>query len=541
MQNSILLVLLYSISSYAQLKLEYKISYSATPGNVEVIVFADDGKRFYSGDSRGYVIEWEVGKGQPTRQFKSLFGGITSLTLSDDGKMIASTAVDGSVYIWDLTTGENPRRFRAPSNPEIALNQQFFTAFSPDGEYIYFGGRNRFLCKAPVNRKEKPTIIYKNEDWDLKAGTFSSSGELVFAQGDQLKFIKDDEVQREIDCNDCIVNAFHYDKTGKYILTWCEDGKTRVWEEATGKLMFIREEGKAGPEISNLEFTVEDKYKVRGMGGFATWDVNHKGFLINEGNSEINFDFEDPENRWLASSDGNKDIQLWKIIDPKDEEEPKVVQEEKPEEPRIKEVLEVEKKLDPEMMAVVEEEEETQPEPVLIEEEDIIPQPVPKPEVVEKPAPKELPKPVIQKVTPPVVAKKEELPTPVDTLPKAYQLPERFQGRRVLPIKKENKLTFNEPNLTITVWDNKLLDGDIISLYLNDSLVLDNYSLDTIPKEIPIWVEKGKSTYLTLHAINLGTVPPNTADIIISDGKEEYQIELKSDFQGSSVAELKID
>lgn len=526
MQNGFLIVFLYSISAFAQLKLEYKISYSGTPGNVEVIIFSEDGQHFYSGDSRGYVTEWEVGDGNHTRQFKSLFGGITSLSLNKTGNMIASTAVDGSVYVWNLKTGENPRRFRAPRNPEIALSQQYFTAFSPDGEYIYFGGVNRFLCKAPVNRKEKPTILYRNDEWDLKAGQFNSAGELVVAQGDKLLFLKDDEVAREMQCSDCIVNAFRYDKTGKYILTWCEDGKTRVWNASSGKLLFIKDKGQAGPDISNLDFTIEDKYQVSGMGGFATWDVNHKGFLIDEAASKINFEFANPEERWLASSDGNRDIQLWKIIDPEDLSRPEEVAEE---EPRIEEVLEAEEKLEPK--------EETVEEVVMVEEKEEAEQ-VPEPQPEPQPQPERvlIKETAIEKVE---VAKVEELP--VDTTPIVYQLPNTFQGRRVLPIKAENKLAFNDPNLTITVWDNKIMDGDIISLYINDSLVLGEYSLDTIPKEIPVWVEKGKTTYLTLHAHNLGTVPPNTADIIVSDGKKEYQIELRSDFQGSSVAELKIE
>lgn len=526
--TEVLLILLFANSSTAQLRLEYKIGYSGMPGQVEVIRFAPDGQHFYSGDNRGYIFEWDLGNEKPTRQFKSLFGKISSLQFSPDGSIIASSAPDGSVYLWSLKTGESLRRVRAPQNPEIALAEQFFTAVTPDNQYVYFGGRNQYICKASINTKEKPIMVYKSSSGDIKTGMFNANGELVFASGNKIQFMKDDKIIREIDCSDCVTNAMHYDKSGKNLLTWCEDGTTRAWNATTGKQLYISKPGEGGPKISNLDFSMTEKYTVTGFGNFDIWDVNHTGFLFEAGDQSINFEFEDDNARWLASSGNGKDIQLWRIYDPEKEKElPKnfdlsFLDETKKEEKKKPEIK-------PAQAKKVKEVPVKAPEAKISETTGKI-EPAKAPTVITK---KDTVIPAKEKVTAEAKVASEER--------KPFTLPEKLNGRRILPIKTENKLALGEPNLTITVWDNKIMDGDVISLYLNDSLVLENYSLDTIPKEIPVHIKKGEKTYLTLHAHNLGTVPPNTADIIISDGKKEYQIELKSDFQGSSVAEIFVE
>ncbi len=538
----VLLILLFANSSTAQLRLEYKIGYSGMPGQVEVIRFAPDGQHFYSGDNRGYIFEWDLGQEKPVREFKSLFGKISSLQFSPDGSILASSAPDGSIYLWSLKTGESLRRIRAPRNPEIALAEQFFTAISPDNLCVYFGGRNRYICKAPINNKERAEIVYKSDEWDIKAGMFNTDGELVFAAGNKIHFMKDDKVIREIDCVDCQTNALHYDKSGKYILTWCEDGTTRAWNAATGKQLYISKPGEGGPKISNLDFSMTEKYTVTGFGNFNVWDVNHTGFLFGTGDQVINFEFEDENQRWLASSGNGKDIQLWRIYDPKQETEEPVLpenfdlsfldeplEEEKEEEPK-KEEVKPKAEIQP---AVAKETRQIEVEELAVAKINKANQEAEKvkaPKVMEA-------KPVVADEKRP--ENKTQPKAEAET--KSYKLPEKINGRRVLPIKAENKLAFAAPNLNITVWDNKIMDGDVISLYINDSLVLENYSLDTIPMEIPVYVAQGEKTYLTLHAHNLGTVPPNTADIKISDGTKEYQIELKSDFQGSSVAEIFVE
>lgn len=526
--TDVLLILLFANSSTAQLRLEYKIGYSGMPGQVEVIRFSPDGQHFYSGDNRGYIFEWDLGTEKPKRQFKSLFGKISSLEFSPDGSLIASSAPDGSVYVWSLKTGESLRRVRAPQNPEIALAEQFFTAITPDNQYVYFGGRNQYICKAPVTGREKPVVIYKTNGWDIKAGIFSPNKELVFAAGNKLHFMKDDKVIREIDCSDCITNAMHYDKTGKYILTWCEDGTTRAWDAASGKQLYISEPGKGGPKISNLDFSMTEKYTVTGFGNFDVWDVNHVGLTVNPQGEGINFEFVNENERWLASSGNGKDIQLWRIYDPKSENETKEL-------PKNFDLSFLDEPKKKEVKKVAKTPVNAKKKPVVINE----PKSAEIVTATEQPEKVIVPNEPVKKIVSAVVEKPAPKPEPIEIVEeKPFQLPATLNGRRLLPIKKENKLGFAEPNLTITVWDNKIVDGDIISLYLNDSLVLENYSLDSIPKEIPVHVKKGERTFLTLHAINLGTTPPNTADIKISDGKKEYQIELKSDFQGSSVAEI---
>ena len=84
------------------------------------------------------------------------------------------------------------------------------------------------------------------------------------------------------------------------------------------------------------------------------------------------------------------------------------------------------------------------------------------------------------------------------------------------------------------------MDGDVISLFLNDSCILAQYEIQKDYKSLHLYLPKGSVCYLTLYAHNLGTIPPNTANVSISDGITEKKLELKSDLYQSATVELKV-
>jgi len=93
--------------------------------------------------------------------------------------------------------------------------------------------------------------------------------------------------------------------------------------------------------------------------------------------------------------------------------------------------------------------------------------------------------------------------------------------------------------VNVSVWDAGLVDGDQISLYLNNELVLENYTLAKAKKQIQLHLVAG-ANYLVMHAVNLGTVPPNTAAIEVDDNssKRHTTFTLTSDMQKSGAIEI---
>ncbi len=102
-------------------------------------------------------------------------------------------------------------------------------------------------------------------------------------------------------------------------------------------------------------------------------------------------------------------------------------------------------------------------------------------------------------------------------------------GREVI---ETNNIESNEGIARIQVWDNRTVDGDIISIYHNGQLVEENISLLKEKKNISVTLEKGKNV-IVMHAVNLGETPPNSAAMLIHTGSKQYSMVLTSDTKKS--------
>lgn len=95
-------------------------------------------------------------------------------------------------------------------------------------------------------------------------------------------------------------------------------------------------------------------------------------------------------------------------------------------------------------------------------------------------------------------------------------------------------ITVESKTITLDVWDHNIEDGDIISLNLNGEWVLESHTIHTVKHQLILQLTE-KENILVLHAVNLGSSPPNTASMIINDGVTEQKLVLNSD-KGKSEA-----
>ncbi|GAB4132948.1 MAG: hypothetical protein Fur0041_04750 [Bacteroidia bacterium] len=101
----------------------------------------------------------------------------------------------------------------------------------------------------------------------------------------------------------------------------------------------------------------------------------------------------------------------------------------------------------------------------------------------------------------------------------------------------QNTFMTSSRTVTIIVWDRNEIDGDKISLYLNNRMIKSNLVLKRRKKKIRVKLEPG-SNYLVMYAENLGDIPPNTAAIRIKDGRKKKNITLSSDESKSGAIEI---
>jgi len=110
--------------------------------------------------------------------------------------------------------------------------------------------------------------------------------------------------------------------------------------------------------------------------------------------------------------------------------------------------------------------------------------------------------------------------------------------------KRENIITqeleFDSDSLRVDLYDNGEIDGDMISLFYNRQLVLNNQKLTHKSVRIDLVLDKTKeNNEISMFAENLGLIPPNTALMTITDGKNKYEVRISSSLEKNATIRLK--
>ncbi|MBO9684762.1 MAG: hypothetical protein J7502_19180, partial [Flavisolibacter sp.] len=83
--------------------------------------------------------------------------------------------------------------------------------------------------------------------------------------------------------------------------------------------------------------------------------------------------------------------------------------------------------------------------------------------------------------------------------------------------------------LRLDFYDNGEIDGDSISVTVNNKTVVSNQRLGVKPISIDVKVTlDAPEQEVTMIGENLGTIPPNTALLIVTAGNKRYQLFLAS-------------
>lgn len=117
-------------------------------------------------------------------------------------------------------------------------------------------------------------------------------------------------------------------------------------------------------------------------------------------------------------------------------------------------------------------------------------------------------------------------------------IPTEIDGREITTA---GEFMFRGDKLTITVFDNRTTDGDVISLFLNNKNILKEFEISKNRFDVEVEVEVGVEYILTLYAHNLGEIPPNTVAMYISDGQRKKFITLTSDLKACGAVKIRVE
>jgi len=102
------------------------------------------------------------------------------------------------------------------------------------------------------------------------------------------------------------------------------------------------------------------------------------------------------------------------------------------------------------------------------------------------------------------------------------------------PVKDSKILQVKTDKIKVDLYDDGEIDNDIVSVYFNNGLVVANKSLTAKAYTFNLDLLPGKTNELVLYADNLGSIPPNTALMVITDGINRYEVRLSADLKNNA-------
>jgi hypothetical protein len=137
-------------------------------------------------------------------------------------------------------------------------------------------------------------------------------------------------------------------------------------------------------------------------------------------------------------------------------------------------------------------------------------------------------------------------PSANDTLVAANVVQRKIVNYVVENRYKERENVVNEEievgsdSLRVDFYDNGEVDGDSISVFFNNELLTSAQILSQKAIHFNLTLDQSKEfNELSMFADNLGSIPPNTALMIVDDGRRKYEVRLTSTLQNNGTLRIR--
>ncbi|MEY4628788.1 MAG: hypothetical protein RLZZ595_1114 [Bacteroidota bacterium] len=133
------------------------------------------------------------------------------------------------------------------------------------------------------------------------------------------------------------------------------------------------------------------------------------------------------------------------------------------------------------------------------------------------------------------LSKPEELPR--TTIPAPIKLNDQRKIEQ-RDIEILNTFRFKEDSVMIKIYDNGVIDGDVITLIVNGNIVFDKIKLTATPLTYALKAIATSQFQIECYADNLGEIPPNTGLITISSSSKTSEVLFSSDLKKSAAIKV---
>jgi hypothetical protein len=118
-----------------------------------------------------------------------------------------------------------------------------------------------------------------------------------------------------------------------------------------------------------------------------------------------------------------------------------------------------------------------------------------------------------------------------------YVTEKEFKERETVVVQE---LEIESDSFVVQLYDNGEIDGDRISVFYNKQLILSNEKLTHKSIKLNLAIDPLKAeNEISMFAENLGLIPPNTALMVIDDGKNKYETRITSSLQKNATIRIR--
>ncbi|HVS95895.1 MAG TPA: hypothetical protein VHE54_05390 [Puia sp.] len=150
-------------------------------------------------------------------------------------------------------------------------------------------------------------------------------------------------------------------------------------------------------------------------------------------------------------------------------------------------------------------------------------------------------------VTPPVVPPSDSNAiTPVEPASTPRPDPTKADTRKIETSFSRRKAVLNQEfdvesdSVRLSFYDNGEIDGDSISVFVNNELVLSHQELEAKAFNVYLRLDSTRDVNeISMFAENLGRIPPNTALMVVTDGKNRYEVFMSSSLTENATIRLR--
>jgi hypothetical protein len=134
----------------------------------------------------------------------------------------------------------------------------------------------------------------------------------------------------------------------------------------------------------------------------------------------------------------------------------------------------------------------------------------------------------------------KQLPVIESSVHEILAAPKTLEDRSIEFIDNKHVIYVDGADPELEVFDHLQQDGDIISLNFNGDWIFRNLSLERKPRKFILKLNQTGKNFLILHAVNEGSVPPNTIGInYTSEGRRKRYV-MQSNLKMSQMVEIKM-